>query len=81
MWRIGDVEAGFPIERGQKEVSAGRREIGALQEHIFSEVRAPPHLHLSGGFPGYGSDVVVPVWSWNSALREARLYALSSLWK
>ena len=38
---------------------------------ICSEVRSPAHLYLSGGFPWYESDGVVPVWSRNSVLREA----------
>ena len=35
IWCIDDVEGGFPLEGGRKEVLAGRREIGALQEHML----------------------------------------------
>ena len=54
MWCIDDVEGGFPLEGGRKEVLAGRREIGALQEHMLRGSVPSASAPLCGVFLGMG---------------------------
>ena len=74
MWCIGGVETGFPLEGGREEVLAGRRETGALQEHVFRGL-VPSASTSLWGVSWVWVGWVVPVWS-----RGALLRPVMSVW-
>lgn len=68
----------FQSKAGGKRSCRAAAKAGHLSS-ICSGVRSPPQLNRPGGSPGQGSEGAVFVCSRNSALREAGLYARSSL--